>query len=129
MDENQKDPQYETIIATEFSQEFVQYMKNRMVASFYKYGPMAEGFPEKVDAIGSLTERLRKYATTGNTEFLVDAANFAMIEFMRPRHPQAHFKATDSDASPGRRSAETGRIDHRDNQTIGTKQGKFGEFL
>lgn len=28
-------------------------------------------------------------------------ANFAMIEYMHPSHPQAHFRATGSDESPG----------------------------
>lgn len=32
---------------------------------------------------------------------MIDVANFAMIEYMYPRHPNAHFEATDSDASPG----------------------------
>jgi hypothetical protein len=123
------DAEYAKILETEFSPDFVEKMQNRMVASFYKYGPLTEGFPDRVDAIGSLMQRLQKYADGGNTEFLVDVANFAMIEFMRPRHPSAHFRATDSDESPGRRAANTGRVDHRDNSKIGTKGGKFGEFL
>lgn len=108
------------ILATEFSEEFAQGMKNRMEVSYHKYGPLADAYPHKVDAIGSLSERLHKYAETGNTEWLIDVANFAMIEFMHPRHPQAHFKGTDDDASPGRRNAKTGVLDKRDNQTIGT---------
>ena len=54
------------------------------------------------DAVRSLLARLDKYAQTGNTEYLMDAANFAMIEFMHPKHPDAHFEATDSKGSPGR---------------------------
>lgn len=91
---------------SEFSDLFVQYMKNRMAVSFHKYGPVADAYPHKVDAVASLKKRLERYAETGNTEWLVDAANFAMIEFMYPRHPKAHFEGTDSDASPGRVSAE-----------------------
>lgn len=108
------------VLTTEFSEAFVQGMRDRMVVSFYKYGPVAEGYPHKVDAVGSLTERLRKYAETGNTEFLIDAANFAMIEFMLPRHPNAFFAGTDDDASPGRRALKTGVMDKRDNAAIGT---------
>ena len=114
---------------TEVSEQFIQGMRDRMVVSFYKYGHLAEAYPEKVDAIGSLTERLRRYAADGNTEWLMDAANFAMIEFMRPRHPQAHFKGTDDDASPGRRSLQTGQLDKRDNQSIGTNpNSRTAEF-
>lgn len=108
------------ILSTEFSEEFVAGMRDRMVVSFYKYGPVAEGFPHKVNAVTSLTDRLRKYAETGNTEFLMDAANFAMIEFMHPAHPNAFFEGTDSDQSPGRRSARGGKVDHRGNDAIGT---------
>jgi len=87
---------------TEFSYEFVRGMANRMAVSYCKYGAVAEAYPHRVDAIASLKQRLDKYAADGNTEWLMDVANFAMIEFMRPRHHAAHFKPTDSDASPGR---------------------------
>lgn len=109
----------EKILATEFSETFVQGMRDRMLISFYKYGAIAEAYPHKVNAITSLTDRLRKYAETGNTEFLMDAANFAMIEFMLPSHPQAFFEGTDSDQSPGRRS-KRGTVDHRDNVEVGS---------
>lgn len=99
-------------LEAEFSTAFVQGMADRMAVSFYKYGPVAEAYPDKVDALRSLKQRLDLYfkggevkgkkIEPGNTEYLIDAANFCMIEFMRPRHPKAHFKATDSDGSPGR---------------------------
>lgn len=107
---------------TEFSEDFVQGMKNRMHVSFFKYGPVADAYPFKVDAIASLMQRLRKYAETGNTEWLIDAANFAMIEFMHPRHPHAYFAGTDDDASPGRVALRTGKEDKRDNTTIGKNE-------
>lgn len=117
------------ILGTEFSEVFVQGMKDRMVMSFYKYGYVRDALPHKVDAIASLTDRLRKYAETGNTEFLMDAANLAMMEYMYPRHPKAHFRATDSDESPGRRLLKTGQTDSRSNAEIGTnpnsKTAKF----
>ena len=111
------------ILETEFSSKFVEGMKNRMIVSFYKYGHVSEAYPDKVQAIASLQDRLREYAKTGNTELLIDAANFAMIEFMHPAHPDAFFAGTDDDASPGRVSARTGRRDKRDNQEIGTNPG------
>ena len=88
--------------STEFSDEFVQKMKNRMSVSFYKYGPVSQNFPEYMNALGSLERCLEKYRATKNTEYLVDAANYCMIEFMRPREPGAYFKATDSEGSAGR---------------------------
>jgi hypothetical protein len=92
--------------SSEFCVPFVQGMIDRMNMSYFKYGLVEEAYPNKVDAIGSLKQRLEKYADTGNLEYLMDAANFAMIEFMRPRHPKAYFKATDSDESPGRMGVE-----------------------
>ena len=88
---------------SEFSVDFIRGMLDRMAVSFHKYGPLRDAYPHKVDAVKSLRERLAKYEETGNTEWLMDVANFAMIEFMRPGHDDAHFRPTDSDESPGRR--------------------------
>lgn len=110
--------------ATEWDEAFLQGMVDRMSMSFFKYGLVAEAYPDKANAIVSLLLRLRTYmgqerfeaacgeALTlpdirhrrepGNTEYLIDAANFAMIEFMRPRIEGAAYAATDADGSPGR---------------------------
>lgn len=88
---------------SEFSEDFLQGMVNRMGVSHAKYGRVRDAYPEKVNALDSLRLRLKTYAETGNTEFLIDAANFAMIEFLCPSHPDAHFRATDSQESPGRK--------------------------
>ena len=87
---------------SEFCPEFIVGMAKRMAMSYYKYGLVKDAYPHKVDAVRSLLARLDKYAQTGNTEYLMDAANCAMIEFMHPKHPDAHFEATDSKGSPGR---------------------------
>ncbi len=87
---------------TEWSAEFLQGMLDRMAVSFHKYGPVAEAYPDKVNALKSCLLRVDKYRETGNTEFLVDAANFLMIEFLCPSVAGAGFHATDADASPGR---------------------------
>lgn len=89
--------------STEFSQPFAQGMADRMAMSYFKYGEVRAAYPHRVDALASLQTRLDKYRQTGNTEYLMDAANFAMIEFMHPRHPDAHFLPSDSKESPGRK--------------------------
>lgn len=93
---------------SEFSNDFVDGMRARMDVSFTKYGPIADAYPHKVNALESMQKRIDRYIETGNTEWLVDAANFLMIEFMLPAHPRAHFKATDSHESPGREGREDG---------------------
>lgn len=87
---------------TEYSHDFIQGMLNRMGVSFTKYGAIKDGYPNKVNAVKSLELRLKKYRETGNTEYLMDVANFAMIEFKYPAHKKAYFKAEDSNKSPGR---------------------------
>lgn len=66
-----------------------------MTISFHKYGPVKDAYPHKVNAIASLEKRLRLYKETGNADYLVDIANFAMIEFMLPAHEQFHDNPTD----------------------------------
>jgi hypothetical protein len=88
--------------STEYSVEFLQGMVSRMEMSYFKYGAVADGFPHKLDAIASMKARLERYERTGNLEYLMDAANFLMIEFMHPRHADAHFTPEDSSKSPGR---------------------------
>jgi hypothetical protein len=90
----------EQILLTEYCYHFDDIRKNQMVMSFYKYGPVSENYKSEktLDAIGNLKKRLQKYEETGNTEFLADLANFAMIEFMYPQNPKAFYKPTDSGA-------------------------------
>lgn len=93
---------------SEVSEPFIQGMRDRMATSYFKYGAVRDAYPHKVNALESLRMRLDLYAETGNTEALIDAANFAMIEFMCPSHKRAHFTPTDSGKSPGRAAYDTG---------------------
>ena len=86
----------------EYSEKFDEYRKNRVEVSYYKYGPAATNFGKGyVDALGSAMRCIDKYKETANTEYLCDAANYLMFEFMYPQLPGAHFKATDSGESAG----------------------------
>lgn len=91
----------EQILHRDFSNEFVSLMKNRVVVSHHKYGWMSDMYPELAQAVKSIQTRVDKYLETGNKEWLIDVANFAMIEFKYPSLPEAHFKSTDSWESPG----------------------------
>jgi hypothetical protein len=106
------------VLKTEFSELFVDGMRDRMLVSFYKYGYVAQAAPERVKVLDSLHLRLQKYAETGNTEYLIDAANFAMIEFMHPSRADAHFTPTDSNGSPGRISQAYGRANQHSNLNL-----------
>jgi nitrate reductase assembly molybdenum cofactor insertion protein NarJ len=81
-----------SILSSEYSGKFDELRKNRMIVSYHKYGPVKENYGQKlVNAIDNLKKRLALYEETGNTEYLCDVANFAMIEFMYPQHEKAHF--------------------------------------
>lgn len=81
----------------------VQKMYNRMAVSEHKYGPLENNYPEPKNSLANAKERLQMYLDTGNTEWLLDAANQIVIEFLFPTVEGAHFRATDSDESPGLR--------------------------
>lgn len=90
------------ILATEYSEEFDEYRKNRSHMSYFKYGPIATNFGQGlVEALPSMQRCIDKYKETKNSEYLVDAANYLMFEFMYPSIEGAYFKATDSDGSAG----------------------------
>lgn len=90
----------EDILKTEYSERFDRIRKDMMVMSYYKYGPMKENYEKFkcMDALGNIEKRIQKYKETGNTEFLADVANFAMIEFMYPSIDGAKYTPTDSGA-------------------------------
>ncbi len=79
----------------------LQLMVNRMATSHYKYESMSDKFPDSADASKGVAERLRMYVDSGNTENCLDAANYAVIEYLFPSHEKAHFRAQASHESPG----------------------------
>lgn len=88
-------------INNEYSTEFDKLRKSRVEISFYKYGAARDNFGSgRVDAIGSLELCLDKFKKTGNTEYLLDVANYAMFRYMFPL-PGEYFKTTDSNESAG----------------------------
>ena len=86
----------------EYSDSFDDLRKNRVKTSYYKYGPAKINFGENlVEAIPTAEICIDKYRRSGNTEYLLDAANYLMFEFMYPQKEDAFFRATDSNESAG----------------------------
>ena len=98
------DSDYKKILSTEWSLGFEKLVRNRlkndeidekfferckwaMIQSYYKYGRITQNHGEDncMDAIANLYKRIEMYVTTRNLEFLCDAYNFAMIEYMSPQ--------------------------------------------
>lgn len=89
-------------MSQEYSTRFDELRRNRVEMSFYKYGPALQNFSTgNVQAVPTMERCIEKYNDTGNTEYLLDAANYLMFEFMFPQHPKAHFRATSSEESAG----------------------------
>lgn len=86
------------VLKTEYSEKFDEIRKNMMIMSYYKYGPLKDNYKtyKCMNAIENLKIRLQKYLDTGNTEYLADVANFAMLEFMNPQVEGAYYKPTDN---------------------------------
>lgn len=89
------------ILDKEYSVEFDMRRQNAILVSYHKYGPSKENFKKgMVNAIGSLEKCLKKFKETGNTEYLVDVANYAMFRYMYPQGNES-YTPTDSNQSAG----------------------------
>ena len=91
----------EEIMKRDWSSEFVAKMERSIETSHYKYGWMSDTYPELAQAAKCIQERLDLYNKTHNLDYLVDIANFAMIEYKHPSYSDAHYTPQDSDKSPG----------------------------
>lgn len=73
------------ILSTEYSPKFDEMRKNSRVVSFDKYGEAKKNYARvtaPVSAMTNLKARIEMFEKTGNKDYLVDIANFAMLEFM-----------------------------------------------
>lgn len=86
---------FEELQLTEWSSEFEQLMRNRLLLGRFRYGKMGDPTKAEYDHIGSIRTRLDLFEETGNLEHLVDIANLCLVEFVHTKHPLAHFAAID----------------------------------
>ena len=85
----------------DYSEQFDKERKYRVEVSYHKYGPARKNFGEgRVDAIATAERCIDAFKKDGNTEHLVDAANYLMFRFMYPM-PGEYFRPTDSSGSVG----------------------------
>ncbi len=88
-------------LAFEYNAEFDKMRRDRVIASFYKYGPARKNFGEgRVDALTTAQRCLDAFEKDHNLEHLLDAANYLMFRWMYPM-PGEFFQATDSAGSVG----------------------------
>lgn len=90
------------ILKTEYSKEVDLKRQDLVVQSYFKYGPAKHNFGEHlVKALPTMSQCVCKYDKTHNKEYLLDAMNYLMFEYMFPSYDDAYFKHTDSDGSAG----------------------------
>lgn len=86
----------------QYSPDFLRAMADAMIVSGFKYGDLYVAYPDKVDALASMQARVTRYLDTGDKRYLIDAANFLMIEFLAPRLPGAFYDLDAVNESIGR---------------------------
>lgn len=91
----EKLPGLEELQQTEWSTEFEMCMRRRLIIGAFRYGRFQDPKKWRYDLLGGLGKKLQAYQKTGNRENLVDIANYALLEFVRPSHVKAHFAAED----------------------------------
>ena len=87
-----KTESYGSLLKSEWSSTFERLMRNRLIIGRYRYGRLDRDGDQNYDRVGNAIERLRMYQKTKNAEYLVDAANLCMVEFVNGDH---HFEAVD----------------------------------
>lgn len=84
---------------TEWSPLFERLMRNRLLMGAFRYGTMEEkranATKNRWDLLGAVKLKIEMYEKTGNTEYLVDGANYFLLAFEFDPHPNKHFHALD----------------------------------
>jgi hypothetical protein len=88
-------PSLESLKQTEWSENFENLMRNRLIMGALRYGVLHQPGKPQYDRIGSIRKRIEIYAESGNKECLVDIANICICEFEEVKRVDAHFNATD----------------------------------
>lgn len=81
--EEKKQPTLADLKKSEWVPEFIQYMLNRMIMGFFRYGSIHTQPLDRYDFIAEIERRLSMYKKDGNLEHLVDIGNLAMIQFFK----------------------------------------------
>jgi hypothetical protein len=94
-----KPSDFATLQKTEWSPRFEMLMRNRLLMGALRYGTMEEkrknAAKNRWDLTGAIEEKAKLYEKTGNSEYLVDMANYCLLAFEFDPHPNKHFKALD----------------------------------
>ena len=90
------------VLHNNFSESFVEHMKNAMMMSFFKHQDKRgngdiNNYCGKI-SIDMIYRELEAFKKDNNTEHMVNVANYAMIRYMVPQDKESYVP-TDSDKS------------------------------
>ena len=88
-------PPLEELKISEWSSEFEQLMRNRLIVGAFRYGLLKDSDRPSYKRVTSIIDRLQLYLQDGNTEHLVDAAAISLAEYVCGDHPLKHFGPND----------------------------------
>ena len=99
---------------TEWSPKFEKLMRNRLLMGAMRYGTFEEKLVSAKssrpwDLLTPIRSKLELYQQTGNSEYLVDIANYCMLAFEFDPHPNKHFEALDDHHDHCRRKRDITR--------------------
>lgn len=70
---------------SERSSQFERLMRNRLLMGVFRYGTFEQkrrnNSKKPWDLLGAVKSKIESYSRTGNTEYLVDCANYLMLAF------------------------------------------------
>jgi hypothetical protein len=100
---------------TEWAPGFERLMRNRLIMGALRYGTLEckRRGGHRWDLLGAIEKKTALYHATGNTEYLVDIANYCLLEFECGTHPLKHFSATDDTADHCRAVTPTAEHDRK----------------
>lgn len=87
-----------------YQEKFIEMMRHSILHSFYRYGNAKKTYPVLAQAISCVQERLDYYINgrpfkniaPHNKDYLIDVANFAMLEAMFPHDNHSSFAKPDA---------------------------------
>lgn len=90
------------ILSRNFSESFITHMKNAMMMSWFKHQDKRgngdiNNYVGKI-SIDMIYREIEAFKNDGNTEHMVNVANYAMTRYMFPQGNESYV-ATDSDKS------------------------------
>jgi hypothetical protein len=92
-------PDLATLRITEWSSEFEEHMQYRLIMGALRYGSMGHGsIPRgkpRYSRADSIRKRITLFEETGNAEYLVDVANFALLLYEEHDHEEWHMRSID----------------------------------